>query len=167
MKGKFVQESFTGMPMWAKGVIGILVTGVAIYVGYKVYKGFKVAKENQGANQQNQATTDELVQLQSQGQKPTLTKVQQLALANKMFTAMDGYGTDKTTLFQALVSIPTYLDLLGVMQAYGVREISSGTGNPEPNFKGTLSAALVSELSTADLQAINMVLAKKGIKFKF
>lgn len=166
-KQNFAKESFTGMPTWAKGLIGVLVVGSALYIGYRMYKKASDLSKEQGERQQDQQVNNELVELMSKGQKPQLTKAQWLGLANKIHTAMDGWGTDNLAIIQAFISIPTYLDLLGVMQSYGVRTVSSGKGNPAPDFKGTMSSAMVDDMDAVYIQKINQLLTAKKIPYKF
>jgi len=166
-KQNFAKESFTGMPTWAKGLIGVVVVGAVLIVAYKIYKKSTDLVKEQGERQQDQQINNELVQLMSKGEKPKLTKAQWLGLANKIHTAMDGWGTDNLAILQAFMSIPTYLDLLGVMQSYGVRTVASGKGNPAPDFKGTMSSAIVDDMDAVYVQKINQILTARKIPYKF
>ena len=76
---------------------------------------------------------------------------------------MDGYGTDEATIYSVFSKFKNAGDFALVMNAYGVREISSGAWNPEPNFKGTLIGALTSELNVENKTKINKILASKKI----
>lgn len=41
MKSKFAQESFTGLPQWAKGIIAVAVVGGVGFIIYKLYTKVK------------------------------------------------------------------------------------------------------------------------------
>ena len=79
---------------------------------------------------------------------------------------MDGYGTDEGTIYSVFRKIKNSGDFALLMNAYGVREISSGAWNPEPNFNGTLVGALTSELSSEDKGKVNKILQSKKIEYK-
>ncbi len=89
------------------------------------------------------------------------------ASANKLFTGFDGYGTDFMAVITALTPVKNEADILAIVKSYGIREVSSGKLNPEPNLIGTLSQAMVSELSPEQLVAVNKFLTNRGIKFRF
>lgn len=150
------------------GINKILITvGVMAAIGitgYLVYKGIKNAKSKADSKREDNDTKNELNRLIVQGIKPTLNQTQISGIANALFGAMDGYGTNYDTVAREFAKINNDADMLSVAKAYGVREVSSGRLNPEPNFTGTLQAALKSELSSSEISAINGVLARKGIK---
>ncbi len=150
------------------GINKILITvGVMAAIGitgYLVYKGIKNAKAKADSKREDADNKNELNSLIVSGIKPTLTQAQISGIANALFGAMDGYGTDYNSIAHEFAKINNDADMLSVAQAYGVREVSSGNLNPEPNFTGTLQAALKSELSSSQVSAINGVLSRKGIK---
>lgn len=157
-----------GIPGWEKGLIilaGLTITG---FIGYKIYKGAKSLREQKGSREEQAATQNELAALnKAVATKQTISKAQALAMANAIFTAMDGYGTDSAAILKQLVQLKNQADWLALSDAFGIREISSGALNPEPNFKGTLSGALTSELGTADkvwTGKVNAMFISKGIK---
>ena len=167
MKGTFVKSQFSDLPQWAKGLIGVVVVGTVIFVGYKVYKNFGTTVAKQPLKEEERAVDLELDKLISSGQKPKLAKSQHLAIANKLFTAMDGWGSDDTQVKEAIQSIPTYPDLLAVISAYGIRKLSTGKWNPSPEKNQTLVQALNEECSSSELADLNKILASKKISYKF
>lgn len=168
-KGEFVKQSFTGLPNWAKGVIAVGVVAGVGYLVYKLYKAAKDAKETKDSKEEVQEVKQELNALnQNPSTKQTLSVSDAKAIANKIFEAMDGYGTDETAILQQLLRLKNQADWLAIRQEWGVREVSSGRGNPAPNFKGTLEAALTSELGDAPEDLVvkknaNAHFAKVGI----
>ncbi len=157
-----------GVPGWERGLIilaGITFTGIA---GYQIYKYAKQVREHKGSREEQQATKSELEALnKSATTKQTISKTQASSMANSIFTAMDGYGTDSMAILKQLVQLKNQADWLALSDAFGIREISSGAGNPTPNFKGTLSGALTDELGTNDkawTAQVNTMFKVKGIK---
>jgi len=157
----------TGLPTWSKGIIGVLIAGGSAFALFKLYQYFGKLKEQQGQKAEIDTTTKALIDLTKAGKGASLTKVQIDALANKLQTAFNGYGTDYKSILAVIIQIKNEFDLLSIRQAYGIRKISSGTLNLAKDFEGTLDQTIVEELSQKDIQALNMVLAKKGIKNRF
>ena len=54
-----------------------------------------------------------------------------------------------------------------VERIYGIRKISSGKFNIAGDFEGTLDQTIIDELSKKEISDINLMLGKKGIKYKF
>jgi hypothetical protein len=164
---QFAQESFTGLPGWAKGAIAV---GVLAGVGYAVYyftKQVGEVKEGKTERIEDRGWNSEFDKLNSNDKtKATLSKAELLSLANKIHAAMDGYGTDEEAIVKSFRSLKNNADFAGLQAAYGIQEISSGRFNPEPNFKGNMIATLSTELSDYWVSKINAILKAKGIKYK-
>ena len=160
-------EVFSQLPPWAKGVLamaGIVAIGA---VGYVIYKEIKKREADKGNKAENTAANSELADLLRRGIKPSYQKSQYASYANSLWEAMDGYGTDSDLIMRIIANMKNDADFLALSSAYGIRTVSSGAGNPEPDLKGTLSAALASELSNSKIKDINASMAKKGITYKF
>jgi len=167
-KGEFVKQSFTGLPNWAKGDIAVgVVAGVGFLV-YKLYKAVKDAQETKDSKQEVQEVKQELNALnQNPSTKQTLSVSDAKGIANNIFEAMTGMGTNETAILQQLLRLKNQADWLAVRQEWGVREIPSGVIFV-PNFKGTLEAALTSELGDTPEDLVvkakaNQHFAKVGI----
>ena len=146
-KGEFAKQAYTGLPTWAKGVIAVGVLAGVGFIVYKLYKKSQDLQKNKDSKEEVKAVEQELSALnQNPSTKQTLSVSDAKSIANSIFTAMDGYGTDEVAILRQLVKLKNQADWLAVRAEWGVREISSGNFNPEPNFKGTLEAALTSEL---------------------
>jgi hypothetical protein len=168
-KGEFAKEAFTGLPNWAKGAIAVGVVAGVAFIGYKIFKALQKGQETKDSKEEVQAAEQELKNLnQNPASKQTLSTTDAKSIANTIFEAMQGYGTNETVITQQLLRLKNQADWLAVNAEWGVREISSGYLNIEPNFKGTLSAALTSELGIdpVDMAAkakINQHFIKVGI----
>lgn len=161
-----VEKTFNGLPGWAKGVLAVgLLAGIAVLgtLGYQKIK--KLKEQRDSKNEALDVGKDLSV---SQKNKPqTLTQAQVSSIANALFTAMNGYGTDYNVIVQQMAKINNQTDLLAIIKSYDVRTLSSGNWNPSPNVSGTLTQHLTDELSDAQLEAINNMLSRKGIKNRF
>jgi len=151
------------LPPWAIGVLSVGGLVIIGFVGYKIYKKIEENKRLAGAKKEG---TDIDNDLKNAG-APSMSNSQISQLANALFVAMDGYGTDVPAIYREIAKLKNNADVLAVKKVYGIRELSSGAGNPAPNFKGTLSQAFIDELETTQVNAINGVLAKKGITQRF
>ncbi len=161
-----ITEVFTGLPAWAKGAIAVGLLAGTAYVIYKVVLLPKKLKEGKGNRDQENNEAQEYVALQESGKKPTLTKSQMESIANVIFNAVEGYGTDEDSIMRQIRKINNDMDFLGVSRAWGIRPVSSGRFNPEPDFKGNLSGALQNDLSDYWIKLINEHLKKKGSKYR-
>jgi hypothetical protein len=159
--------TFNNLPGWAKGAIAVSATAATFYTMYLIYTKIKAINAKAKSQKEVGDVTSDLNSEIQSGKKPTLTASQISGIANELFTAMDGYGTSYEGVLKAIVKVNNQTDLLSVIKSYGVREISSGKYNPEPNFTGTLGQALANELASDERQAVNLMLARKGISHKF
>ncbi len=164
---KFAQKSFLGLPPWAKGVVAIAIVAGVGYGIYYLGKTLKDRQENKDDKEEQKGWETDAENIQNDPKrKQVLTDAQLKAMANKVFSAMDGYGTDEEAIISVFRSLKTDGDFVGLQKAWGRREISSGWGNPTPNFKGTLNGAITDELSNYYKQRINKILGDKKIKYR-
>lgn len=162
--GQPVGTGFNALPGLAK----LIIVAGAAYAIYKLAKAPAKIKQGSGSRSEERAVNQEFDQLNSNpNTKATLTKSQMDQYANQLFQAMDGYGTTEETILSVFKKVKNDADVLGIVKSYGIREVSSGRFNPEPNLKGTLAEALTSELSSSWLETINKTLKAKKIKYNF
>jgi hypothetical protein len=144
----------------------ILFTALGV-TSYFAIRGIVKLLTPDANREQGKATENELDQLNTNANtRQTLTQSQVLALANKLFQAMDGYGTDENSILSAFYSLRNNADFLALIAAFGTREISSGSWNPEANFNGTLTAALANELDIDYIIKLNNILKAKKIIYR-
>jgi hypothetical protein len=164
---KFAQKSFTGLPTWAKGIIGIAVVGVTIYAIYKIQKKLSESKYDKPNKSENQEVENELVALnQNEQTKQKLSNSQALSIANTIYNAMIGLGTDEYAIYGQFYQLKNNADFLAVQKAYGTRTVPSGSIAFVTDFRGTFVPTLRNELSSDEAQVINKILGKKKIKFR-
>ncbi len=152
-------STFEGLPGWAKGAIAVGSLGLVTLIGFSIRNGIKkrlaLAKDS------------DIKDLKKQGQVPSLSKSQMATLADELKVAFDGYGTDGVAVARVFDKMKTDLDVLALIDVYGIRKISSGRFNPEPDFDGGLAGAMLNELDSVQVSVVNSILAKKNIKFRF
>jgi hypothetical protein len=140
----------------------LIVTTLVLGVGYFLYKKLK------GFSTPSNKEIDRVGG--NTGVNPSLSEDKMKELANKMFAAFNGFGTDvngNNGLINLFAAIKNNDDLMGVIAAYGIREISSGSWNPLSNFKGNLPETIADELSDSEITKINSVLVKSGVTIRF
>ena len=143
---------------------GLIVTALLLG-GYFLYKKFKSSSLYTPSNVEIDTNLGGTT-----GFNPTLSEAKMKELAEKMFAAMNGYGTDvngNNGLMNLFATIKNNDDLMGVIAAYGIRELSSGSWNPLSNFKGNLPETLANELSDSEMTKINSVMVKSGVTIRF
>lgn len=160
------QGIWTRMPIWAKGLV---VVGGA-YVAYKVGKGLlgktRLDPETRDSSQELDGWNDQFIK-DNASQKATLSNAELKAMANSIFRAMDGYGTDEDSILSTIKKIKNNADWSGLNAAWGKRTISSGTWNPAPNLSNaTLAEAITDELSQYWKDEFNKHLSKVGVKYR-
>ena len=141
------QLAFIGV---AAAVIGIIIVLLAVYWG-------KI-KAHIESNRLARAYDDEIRKTDL-----TLSELQAKGIADKLFVAMDGPGTDTQALYSAFQQIQTYSDLMLVMKQFGTQK---GTYDW---FGGAQSLIewIADDCSKREIEKINAILAGKGINYVF
>lgn len=166
--GETTSNFIKDLPPFAKGVIAIGILFGIGFIGYKIYKGVQKGSTLKGSKEELDASKSEAQRLNSDPKtKATLTQAQMAIYADSLFAAMDGYGSDLTAIYKVFANVNNDADLLGIISAFGIRKISSGRLNPEPDFEGSLGGAITNELDNDQVKALNFMLSKKGIKYRF
>jgi hypothetical protein len=162
----FANAGWSGIPTWGKT---ILFLGVG-YLGYRV---IKTAISNSRLDANTRDTKQEVdgwfksYQEDSKANPPKMSVTMQKSLANKIHTAMDGYGTRDYDLKQAFKQIKTNADFSGVNAMYGTRTLQPGhgVGWMISSFKGTMIQCIEDDVSSSTIDEINKGLKARGIKY--
>ena len=160
-------EIFKGLPTWAQGVIALVVVGGIGVIGYNIYKTIQKKQGQKDQKQELDNANQTVIDLTKAGQKPSLDSFKLAQLANQIHSALNGYGTDENSVYRAFLQVKNDLDVVNLTKAYGIRKLSSGNWNPTKDFEGTLGQSLTEELDPKEMAALNLILAKKGIKYRF
>jgi hypothetical protein len=141
--------------------VGVIIAG---YIVYRLVKGIVKQKDNRSEVQQASNELEGLNQNPSTAQSITRFEAEQYA--NTIFTAVDGWATDETAIAKVFYRLKNNADFLAVSKAFGIRTISSGRFNPEPDYKATMTEAIHIDMDGNEKKVLNDILIKKKIKFR-
>jgi hypothetical protein len=148
---------------------GLITLGVVAILGYVAIKFMNMKKESMsGGKKGGSKDDDNNDDNENTNTPPTPPKQDDLnytSLANKIFTAMDGYGTNEDEVMSVMKQLRNQSDFDKLKKAFGNRTISSGRGNIfVSDFRGELVGAIYDELDAESITEINNILKTKGIK---
>lgn len=160
---------------WYKNSVGklpvIVQVIIVIILAFALYKGLRwVIRRFKTRGQQLELTdtTTTIQNLQNQGLQPSFPISQYSTWANQLQEAFDGCGTSNGVWQNIFSTVKNDLDVVMIIDAYGVREFDACNWEGDfGNFKGTLSEALIRELSGSEITEINKYLQSKNIKYRF
>lgn len=158
---QYIVPSQSVSPM-VKGILLLTAVFGGLYLVKKLMEGVGDYKDDKSQRDQLNNEITEL-EKEQKTKPPTLTKSQANSMANVIHTAMDGYGTDEDAIVTQFRKIKNNADYLLVSSAYGIKKVSSGRFNPEPDYKGNMAGALASELSDYWIKKLNEILKKNGV----
>jgi len=145
----------------------LVIGGVGLTAGYFAARGIYRLIKGPAGRDELKYQKSELTELnRNPSTRQKLSQSQIETYANGIFTAADGYQTDEEYIYKVFRQIKTNADYLALNKAFGLREISSGTWNPEANYKGNLTGVLVSELDEDELAKVNTILKNNRIKYR-
>lgn len=134
----------TKIAKYAIPVLGIVAVGGVAYVGYKFLQKDKPPKLNESSN----------------FPKSTLSEVQALAIADRLYAAMVISGTDEEAIHSALAGL-SHNDFIKVYEAFGRRQYSlfwGNQGDPLTSSKHHLITWLTNELNGDEIKAIEKII---------
>jgi len=147
-----MKEFWSGLPTWAKGVVGVVSVLAIGGIGFAIYKGVKNAiergREGREDKDLKQETSQELNQLAQQGIQPTMSDSAALSLSAFVQEALGGFelsGTEKQVVNEILAKVNNQADWLKLQNVFGVRPIDNdgwGTGDTNKDLKGVLQSDL-------------------------
>lgn len=159
-----MKKWFLGLPVLAQ----LAIVAAALFILWRIVRWARKQFRTKGQSLELTDITSTINNLQSQGLTPSFPIAQYATWANQLSEAFNGCGTSNQTWRTIFEAIKNDLDVALLIEAYGVRTFDEC--NWEFNFgdfKGTLSEALVHELSADELTEINDLLKSKGIKYTF
>jgi len=149
--------------MW---LINVVIVLVILLIVYKLYQ--KIKRDIKGSIRNTQIENDVKDIVTTQGADPdahvtsnvrTYNDADYKLMAESLFEAMDGAGTDEDSIFSILSSLRTKADWYALVDAFGTRKTSSMWSD----FEGTLTKWLSDELSDAEKTRANQILSKFGV----
>lgn len=158
---KFAQQSFQGLPPWAKGIISV---GILAGLGYVIYK----VTQKFGEEPQRDATEDKQIkdELEEAIKKNPLSygPSQYATFANNIQEAGFDVGTDEEAIYSIFRKIKNNADYLALLKAWGkpTRTVYEwGIGR-----KKTLTQFLKSEMSDSEIRKINTILSNNKVTYR-
>jgi len=153
-------------PFFSQRGFKIVMIGGALIGAYVLYRALSGFVSNQSGRQENQSASDELDRLnQNSTTRQKLTNYQAEQLANKLFTAMNGLGTEESAIYGVFYQLKNNADFLAVSKAFNIRTLNSGTYFVK-NFEGTMTQCLNDELDSGERFKVNNILKAKKIRFR-
>lgn len=131
--------------------IKLLIIVVISVIGYYLIKSKFKKIETQKDIVENKA---EIKVYEQQGEQPTYDNFEYNDMADDLYAALDGWGTDYTVVGEVINKLQNNVDFLKLVAAFGVRD---GYGFQE---------WIDGDISTSNKQAYNDTLAAKGITKK-
>ncbi len=138
-------------------LIVVLMVGVLIYFGWKYIKG-KGAAVSHFINNQSQQSV-----LANNGITTSLLNNDYESIADSMYEAMDGPGTDSTIIMGGFEQMQNDADILALKKAFGLRDSSY---NPFDSAVD-LNTWIMGDLGLDEREQLNSLLSSKGITIKF
>ena len=134
---------------WTIGIF-VLIVAVLLIVFWGKIKGLFEQLINKTA-----LNTELDEYTQQTGETPTLSSVQFNMLANKLYTAMKGVGTDEDTVFNVFGQMGNTADVLKLVAVFGTKDGE------------TLDQWIRGDLSSWEIKKLNRLLSNKGIAYSF
>ena len=134
---------------WA--IILLIVIIIIWFVYRKIQKVIEASKDRQLVNEADNAIVSNAL---------TYTQADYKAMADKLYVAMDGAGTDEDAIKEVIAKLRTKSDFYALVKAFGVRKSSSWASS----FVGNLIQWLADELSGDDRKEVNDMLAKFNVQ---
>ena len=157
---------WTRMPLWAKGIVIVGGVYVAFKFGKKILENTRFDPVTRDSSQELDGWNNQFIKDNAQN-KATLSPAEMKGIANSIFRAMDGYGTDEDSILSDVKKCKNNADWSGVNAAWGKRNISSGNFNPSPDLKNaTLSEAITDELSQYWKDEMNKHFSKVKVTYR-
>lgn len=172
-----VYDYYKDLPPYAKAVV--VIGGIAIV--YFTARSFLKKVQSQAdikKNLQESSNADkELADLRRRGINPTLSESNITAIINSLKDAMNGCGTNEERIYEDFSKLNNEADLKLLIKDWGVQYYQPCAASQpisyskwlwnDKSFGGSLSEWLNYEMTSSEINKINDILAKKGIKHKF
>lgn len=169
-----MKDLTTGLPSWAKGAIVVAAIGGA----YLLYRKIDDVTGGSGGfftpdvpkTPLPTTLNNEISQFAKQYTQ-SYPDSNYVLLANKLFTAMYGYGTDEEAIYSVFRLMKNDLDVAKLIKAFGVRKSESSWAMPfNMAGEGDLAEWLGAELDKDEIKIVNGIFAaakNPTIKFRF
>lgn len=114
------------LPSWAKGVVAVTITAVAVYGGYKLYKFFKGKVETQDnklvADEANVAFKEELKKGGSLS-FPAMNYQSCINTIVKLLSGCETFGSELQVIYEVMKVVKTPADWYYLVKTFGRKDI--------------------------------------------
>lgn len=158
---KFAQQSFLGLPPWAKGLVAVTVLGVAVYAAYKITQ--KLSGQDEQDSKEDKDVVSE-IERESKKKPASYADSQYKTFANTIETAGFDVGTDEAAIYSTFRKLKNNTDYLKLLNAWGKpnRTVYEwGVGR-----KMTLPQYIRWEMNDSEVKKVNDILNSKGITYR-
>lgn len=135
--------------------IGLIMVAAFILFANKLFG--KTAEEKKAAEdalKKDASESDKIKELKDKGVKPSYHEGLYIDLADQLFKAMDGIGTNNAAVYSVFKKVKNDVDFVMLLRAFGTRKGE----NLQSWVHGDLKPEIISEL--------NQIMAKKGVTYK-
>ena len=175
-------EVYQGLPSWAKGVVVVGGLVLTYIVGKNVSDALKAAKAAREAKERQKQFDKELGQVSvaasfRDSQYTSWADAIASAFAGCDYNSIGGnipivgyvwyWSSSGATVWNILNQLKNEADYLKLQRAFGIRDIPKSwiCGG---DYKGyDLSASITAQLNQKEINALNEMLAKKNINYRF
>lgn len=161
---KSVWQAFNELPILARAIIGILITGTVIFSAYKIFQAVKKAKDAKAEKESLGEVKDELQQLLGQGIRQTYPDSQYVAWGNSIADKLNGCIADEAGVIRIIAQLRNNVDWLKLVERFSLKTITGCM--LADDRKVALQAAMQWKLSQIGIDSVNKVLKTKGIKYQ-
>jgi hypothetical protein len=164
-------QYYKELPSWAKGVVVVGGLAVTYIFASQIIRRLRDSQKRKEKEKSVNDASNELKDLANNGIKPTITKSQADAFADKIvkqFTGADMFLQSFGVVKGIFSQLKNDADYLLLKQQFGLR-----TYNDAFNVFGwnqvkdvTLEAAIQDELTNGSISQLNSILASKGITYR-
>lgn len=153
-------------------IIGVLIILIILYLVIKKIVGSIQKSDKEKSNQDFLDRNNSELNSDCNSSNTTYSQGEYENIANNLFQALDGCGSDGESVRTEFEKLQTRCDVLKVIDAYGTRETSCGWSTTEPMLLGEtladegLSAGWGVWTDTLIVQ-VNEILELKNINYRF
>lgn len=158
---KTLGSSFSKLPPMVQWGIVIVVGIILFIVLRKLVKKIIPTKTQKESKEVIESYESEKQSWQQKGEVASYTDSQYKAFADKLYKAMDGFGTNEPAIYDVFEQLKNNIDHNNLVIAFGVRGegwISDGH---------TLAEYITDDLGQEEIKRINQILADRGIVHRY
>ena len=134
------------------------------FIGFKLYDKFFGDPNADKVKLTVDQVKTEIQKKEDAGELPTFTQTQYNTFADTLSAAMEGMGTDETTIYRVMAKMTTLLDVMKLVSAFGVRTYHEFLWIEE---QYNLGQWFQNELGASEMKKLNKILSDKKINFQF